>query len=148
MLAGGLVVEGTLVVETGTRLHAEDPVVLSPTMQLEIVLLNPYVLENGTVEIIVCMSLSHLLCCVCERLFVLGGSCLKRDTFAHILHFSGAEVVDAAEAGVNGTAAETVRVRKEYSDDECEVVEGSGKVTQQKLLVVLSIENSCSSSDR
>jgi hypothetical protein len=57
ILAGGLVVEGTLVVEAGTRIHTEGPVVLEPTMQLEIVLLNPDALENGVVEIIVCTSL-------------------------------------------------------------------------------------------
>jgi hypothetical protein len=57
ILAGGLVVEGTLVVEAGTQLHADGPVVLEPTMQLEVVLLDPETLENGRVDIIVCTSL-------------------------------------------------------------------------------------------
>lgn len=56
-ISGGLVVEGTLVVEVGTRLHTQGEVVLSPTMELEVVLLNP--IENGSVEeeIIRCTSL-------------------------------------------------------------------------------------------
>lgn len=61
ILAGGLVVEGTLVVEAGTQLHAEGPVVLEPTMQLEIVLLNPDALEDGRIDIITCTPFCFLL---------------------------------------------------------------------------------------
>jgi hypothetical protein len=54
----------------------------------------------------------------------------------------------AADVGVNGTAPETVRVRKEYSD-ECDTqVEGRAEVTPNSLLVVVSTEDGCSSSKR
>lgn len=61
-LAGGLVVEGTLVVEAGTELHADGAVVLASTMELEIVLLNPDTLEDGTVQVIACMSFFIRVC--------------------------------------------------------------------------------------
>lgn len=61
ILAGGLVVEGTLVVEAGTQIHADGPVVLTSTMQLEVVLATPDTLEEGTVQVIACTS-PTLLC--------------------------------------------------------------------------------------
>jgi hypothetical protein len=54
----------------------------------------------------------------------------------------------AAEAGVSGTVPESVRVRKEYSDDECMEVEGHAGVTQNSLYAILSYEDACSSSER
>lgn len=56
ILMGGVVIEGTLVVEAGTTLHAEGPVLLTSTMQLDIVLLAP-VEDDTTIEIIVCTPL-------------------------------------------------------------------------------------------
>jgi hypothetical protein len=50
---------------------------------------------------------------------------------------------------VSGTAPQTVTVRQEYSDDECEAeVEGRAEVTQYRLSVVLDIKRGCSSSKR
>jgi hypothetical protein len=50
-----------------------------------------------------------------------------------------------ADVGVNGTAPQTVRVQKAYSD-ECEAeVEGRAEVTPHSLLVILSSDD-CSSS--
>lgn len=64
IMGGGLVLEGTLVVEAGTRIQVEGPVVLEPTMQLEIVLLDPEILENSKVEIIFCTPFT----CLCLSL--------------------------------------------------------------------------------
>lgn len=57
VLEGGLVVEGTLVVEAGTQLHAGGPVMLAPTMQLEVVLLDPDTLDDDRIDIIICTYL-------------------------------------------------------------------------------------------
>jgi hypothetical protein len=77
-LEGGLVVEGTLVVEAGTRLHTDGSVVLTPTAVLEIVIRDREALETGIFDIIVCtpLDLCFLLsisaCGVCVPLFVMG----------------------------------------------------------------------------
>jgi hypothetical protein len=75
-LAGGVVVEGTLVVEVGTRIHTQGAVVLTSTMELGIILLSPDTLENGTVEIeiILCTSLHCQWMCVCLSV----GECVQR----------------------------------------------------------------------
>jgi hypothetical protein len=136
-LGGGLVVEGTLVVEAGTRIHTEGPVVLEPTMQLELVLLNPETLEDGSVEIIACTTLpSRCLVCkyvLCSVYFAIWyASCL------YLHNCTGAEAVRAADAGVSGTAPKVVRLRKEYAD-ECDAeVKARAEVTQQGLSVTLS----------
>jgi hypothetical protein len=76
ILTGALVVDGTLVVEAGTQLHTEGPVVLGPTMELEVVLLHPdMVCEGGTLDIIVCTllcPLCHLACAIISVHFSLA----------------------------------------------------------------------------
>lgn len=56
----------------------------------------------------------------------------------------------AAEAGVSGKAPEMVRVRKGYSDeDDCKAeVEAHAEVTAHSLVVIISTEDGCSSSNR
>jgi hypothetical protein len=70
---------GTLVVEAGTQLHAEGTVVLEPTMQLEVVLLDPDALEDGKVQVIVCTSLISFSCAV---------QCSVLRSFVHAVAFA------------------------------------------------------------
>lgn len=54
----------------------------------------------------------------------------------------------AAEAEVSGMAPATVQVRKEF-EDECDAeVEGRAQATSNSLVVVLSTEGGCSSTNR